>query len=65
MHLQVFGSRSVVLRYAVQQTAGQQTAGRHWKQSALQKLQAVTLQLDALAQQVWKLQTDAIDVHDR
>ena len=60
MHLQVFGSRSVVLRYAVQQTAG-----RHWKQSALQKLQAVTLQLDALAQQVWKLQTDAIDVHDR
>lgn len=60
MHVQVFGSRAIILRYAVQQTAG-----RRWRQSALHKLQAVTLQLNALAQQVWDLQTDATNLHDR
>lgn len=52
MHLQACGSRSVILKHAVHQTAG-----HRWKQSALQKLQAVTTQLDTLVQQVWDLRS--------
>ena len=55
MHLQIFGLRNGVLKYA----------NVHWKQTATQKLTAVTLQLNELVQQAWNLQLEVDSLHER